>query len=102
MRETDLTRWSASKTTFGVGQNDHHRCREPHRRPGAAVRVRLGWSSRRPGPGWQAPGSVRASAAAALRTGAAAARALRRKDSAPVTADEESFTAAWRHAIRSI
>jgi len=45
---------------------------------------------------------VRASAAAALRTGAAAARALRREDSAPVTADEESFTAVWRHAIRSM
>src|SRR6266516_6029255 len=45
---------------------------------------------------------VRASEAAALRTGAAAARALRREDSAPVTADEESFTAVWRHAIRSM
>ena len=28
--------------------------------------------------------------------------ALRRKDNAPVTADEESFTAVWRHAIRSM
>ncbi len=45
---------------------------------------------------------VRASAAAALRTEAAAARALRRENSAPVTADEESFTAVWRHAIRSM
>ena len=45
---------------------------------------------------------VRASAAAALRSKAAAARALRRRDSEPVTADEESFTAAWRHAIRSM
>src|SRR5208283_4578656 len=35
-------------------------------------------------------------------TEAAAARALRREDSAPVTADEESFTAVWRHAIRSM
>ena len=26
----------------------------------------------------------------------------RREDSAPVTADEESFTAVWRHAIRSM
>src|SRR5208282_1434769 len=33
---------------------------------------------------------------------AAAARALRREDSAPVTADEESFTAVWHHAIRSM
>jgi hypothetical protein len=41
---------------------------------------------------------VRASAAAALRSQAAAARALRRQDHAPVTADEESFTAVWRHS----
>ncbi len=45
---------------------------------------------------------VRASAAAALRSDAAAARALRRKDAAPVTADEESFTAARHHMIRSM
>jgi Flp pilus assembly protein TadG len=32
----------------------------------------------------------------------AAARALRRKDGTPVTADEESFTAARRHMIRSM
>ena len=45
---------------------------------------------------------VRASAAAALNSQAAAARALRRKDNAPVTADQESFTAARHHAIRSM
>ena len=45
---------------------------------------------------------VRASAAAALRGEAAAARALRRDDSAPVSADEESFTAVWRHSVRSM
>ena len=45
---------------------------------------------------------VRASEAAALRTGAAAARALRRRDQQEITADEESFTAALRHAIRSM
>jgi predicted secreted protein len=45
---------------------------------------------------------TRASAAAALRSGHAAARALRRRDARPVTADEESFTAAWRHAVRSM
>ena len=28
--------------------------------------------------------------------------ALRRKDARPVTADEESFTAAWHHAVRSM
>ncbi len=45
---------------------------------------------------------VRASEAAALRTEAAAARALRRRNQQDVTADEESFTAALRHAIRSM
>ena len=45
---------------------------------------------------------TRASAAAALRSEHAAARALRRRDARPVTADEESFTAAWRHAVRSM
>ena len=45
---------------------------------------------------------VRASKAAALRGEHVAARALRRKDSAPVTADEESFTAARQHMIRSM
>ncbi|MGH3407747.1 MAG: hypothetical protein ACRDRJ_35385, partial [Streptosporangiaceae bacterium] len=29
-------------------------------------------------------------------------RALRRAGTEPVTADEESFTAAWRHAVRSV
>jgi hypothetical protein len=45
---------------------------------------------------------VRASEAATLRSGEAAARALRRKDAKPVTADEESFTAAWHHTVRSM
>jgi hypothetical protein len=45
---------------------------------------------------------VRASAAGALRSEAAAARALRCGNGAPVTADEESFTAARHHAIRSM
>jgi len=45
---------------------------------------------------------VRASAAGALRGEHAAARVLRRKDAAPVTADEESFTAVLRHMIRSM
>jgi hypothetical protein len=35
----------------------------------------------------------------ALDSGYAAARAQRRRDARPVTADEESFTAAWRHAV---
>ena len=45
---------------------------------------------------------TRAGETAALRSGHAAARALRRKDGAPVTADEESFTAARQHMIRSM
>jgi hypothetical protein len=45
---------------------------------------------------------VRASEAAALRSGHAAARALRRKDGAPVTADEESFTTARHLAARGV
>ena len=45
---------------------------------------------------------VRASDAAALRSEHAAARALRRRSRALVTADEESFTAGVRHAIRSM
>jgi hypothetical protein len=45
---------------------------------------------------------VRASAAAALRGEHAAARALRRRNAARVTADEESFIAVCRHAVRSM
>ena len=45
---------------------------------------------------------MRATAAAALPSQAAAARALRRRNRAMVTADEESFTAVWHHAIRSM
>jgi hypothetical protein len=41
-------------------------------------------------------------AAAALRSGTATARALRRQSHALPTADEESFTAVWHHAIRSM
>jgi hypothetical protein len=51
--------------------------------PSSAVR---GLGSRRCSGGWRA----------------AAARALRRRNYAPVTADEESFTATWRHTIRSM
>ena len=45
---------------------------------------------------------MRASAAAALHSDAADARALRRRQDTPVTADEESFTAVRHHAIRSM
>jgi hypothetical protein len=101
VRETYLTRWSASETTFGedkatiTGAGD--RTAGPVLRSGSPrLVIQEAWA-------WlTAAQLVRASAAAALRTETAAARALRRKDNAPVTADEESFTALWRHAIRSM
>ena len=101
VRETYLTRWSASETTFGEDKTTitgaGNRTSGPVLRSGSPrLVIQEAWA-------WLAGTQlVRASAAAALRTGAAAARALRREDSAPVTADEESFTAVWRHAIRSM
>jgi hypothetical protein len=101
VRETYLTRWSASETTFGEDKatitGAGNRTSGPVLRSGSPrLVIQEAWA-------WlTATQLVRASAAAALRTEAAAARALRREDSAPVTADEESFTATWRHAIRSM
>jgi len=101
VRETYLTRWSASETTFGEDKatitGAGNRTSGPVLRSGSP---RLVISEAR---AWlTATQLVRASAAAALRTEAAAARALRRRDSEPVTPDEESFTAVWRHAVRSM
>ncbi len=101
VREAYLTRWSASETTFGedkttiTGAGD--RTSGPVLRSGSPrLVIQEAWA-------WlTATQLVRASAAAALNSQAAAARALRRKDSAPVTADEESFTAARHHMIRSM
>jgi hypothetical protein len=101
VREAYLTRWSASETTFGedkatiTGAGD--RTSGPVLRSGSPRLVICeAWA-------WlTATQLVRASAAAALRSEAAAARALRRKDNTPVTADQESFTAVWRHAVRSM
>jgi hypothetical protein len=101
VRETYLTRWSASETTFGedkatiTGAGD--RTSGPVLRSGSPrLVIQEAWA-------WlTATQLARASAAAALRSQAAAARALRRRDSAPVTADEESFTAVWRHTVRSM
>ena len=101
VRETYLTRWSASETTFGEDKTTiagaGNRTSGPVLRSGSPrLVISEAWA-------WlTATQLVRAGAAAALRTEAAAARALRREDSAPVTADEESFTAVWRHAIRSM
>jgi hypothetical protein len=101
VREAYLTRWSASETTFGEDKatitGAGNRTSGPVLRSGSprlVISEAWAWLT-----GTQL---VRASAAAALHTEAAAARALRREDRAPVTADEESFTAVWRHAIRSM
>jgi len=99
VRETYLTRWSASETTFGEDKTTitgaGNRTSGPVLRSGSPrLVISEAWA-------WlTATQLVRASAAAALRSDAAAARALRRADGAPVTADEESFTAARQHAIR--
>ena len=101
VRETYLTRWSASETTFGEDKatiaGAGNGTSGPVLRSGSPrLVIQEAWA-------WlTAAQLVRASAAAALRGEAAAARALRRKDNAPVTADEESFTAAWHHTIRSM
>lgn len=101
VRGTYLTRWSASETTFGEDKSTitgaGNRTSGPVLRSGSprlAVQEAWAWLT--------ATQLVRASEAAALRTEAAAARALQRRSQQEVAADEESFTAALRHAIRSI
>src|SRR6266705_3369599 len=101
VRDTYLTRWSASETTFGEDKTTitgaGNRTSGPVLRSGSPrLVIQEAWA-------WlTAAQMVRASAAAVLRRSAAAARALRREDAAPVTADEESFTAVVRHMIRSM
>jgi hypothetical protein len=101
VRDTYLTRWSASETTFGEDKTTitgaGNRTSGPVLRSGSPrLVIQEAWA-------WlTATQLTRASAAAALRSEAAQARALRRKDAAPVTADEESFTAVVRHMIRSM
>jgi hypothetical protein len=87
VREAYLTRWGASETTFGEDKatitGAGNRTSGPVLRSGSprlVISEAWAWLT-----GTQL---VRASAAAALRTEAAAARALRREDRAPVTADE--------------
>ncbi len=101
VRDTYLTRWSASETTFGEDKSTitgaGNRTSGPVLRSGCPrLVIQEAWA-------WlTATQLVRASEAAALRTEAAAARARRRRNQQEVTADEESFTAALRHAIRSM
>jgi len=99
VRDTYLTRRSASQTTSGEDKSTitgaGNRTSGPVLRSGSprlAVREAWAWPT--------AARLVRASQAAALRTGAAAARARRRRSQQDVTADGESLTAALRHAIR--
>ena len=101
VRDAYLTRWSASETTFGEDKSTiagaGRRTSGPVLRSGSPrLVIQEAWA-------WlTATQLVRASEAAALRTEAAAARALRRRSRTRATADEESFTAGLRHAIRSM
>jgi Insertion element 4 transposase N-terminal len=101
VRDAYLTRWSADETTFGEDKTTitgaGNRTSGPVLRSGCPrLVIQEAWA-------WLTGTQLaRASAAAALRSGHAAARARRRRDQAPVTADEESFTASVRHAIRSM
>ena len=101
VREAYLTRWGASETPFGEDKTPMagagNRTSGPVLRSGSPrLVIQEAWA-------WlTATQLTRAGEAAALRGEAAAARALRRKDAAPVTADEESFTAARHHMIRSM
>ncbi len=101
VRDTYLTRWSASETTFGEDKTTiagaGNRTSGPVLRSGSPrLVIQEAWA-------WlTATQLTRAGEAAALRSEHAAARALRRQDAAPVTADEESFTAARHHMIRSM
>ena len=74
------------------GQDDDHRRREPHQRPGPAVRLPAAGHPGSLGLADRHPARPRQRRRRAPQR-AAAARALRRRNRAPVTADEESFTA---------
>jgi len=101
IRQAYPARWTASETTFGEDKatitGAGNRTSGPVLRSGCPQLVlQEAWA-------WlTATQLVRAGEAATLRSEEAAARALRRKDARPVTADEESFTAAWHHAVRSM
>jgi hypothetical protein len=101
LRDAYPHRWTASETTFGEDKatiaGAGSRTSGPVLRSGSPrLAEQEAWA-------WLAGTQlVRAVEAAALRGEEAAARALRRRDAKPVTADEESFTAAWHHAVRSV
>ncbi|MGH3170415.1 MAG: hypothetical protein ACRDN0_31600 [Trebonia sp.] len=101
IRDAYPNRWTASETTFGEDKatitGAGRRTSGPVLRSGCPRLVEQeAWA-------WLAGTQlIRASEAATLRSEEAAARALRRQNAEQVTADEESFTAAWRHAVRSM
>jgi hypothetical protein len=101
LRDAYPNRWTASETTFGEDKatiaGAGNRTSGPVLRSGCPLLVEQeAWA-------WLTSTQlVRASEAATLRSEEAAARALRRAGARPVTADEESFTAAWHHAVRSM
>ncbi len=101
LRAAYPNRWTASETTFGEDKatiaGAGNRTSGPVLRSGSPrLAEQEAWA-------WLTSTQlVRASEAATLRSEEAAARALRRTGARPVTADEESFTAAWRHAVRSM
>jgi hypothetical protein len=101
VRDAYLTRWSAAETTFGEDKTTiagaGNRTSGPVLRSGSPrLVIQEAWA-------WlTATQLVRASDAAALRSEHGAVRALRRRSRALATADEESFTAGVRHAIRSM
>lgn len=101
VRDAYLTRWSAAETTFGENKTTiagaGNRTSGPvlrSGRPRLVVQEAWAWLT--------GTHLVRAGQAAAPRSDHAAARSLRRKNARPVTAEEESFAAGVRHAIRSM
>jgi Insertion element 4 transposase N-terminal len=101
VRDAYMTRWSASETTFGEDKSAiagaGNRTSGPvlrSGRPRLVIQEAWAWLT--------GTHLVRASEAASLRSEHATARAQRRHGRREVTADEESFTAARHHAIRSM
>lgn len=101
VRDGYTTRWSASETPFG--ENKATIAGAGNRTSGPVLRSGCPQLAEQEAWAWlTATQLVRASAVSSLRGEEAAARSLRRKDAGPVTADEESFTAAWHCAVRSM
>ena len=102
VRDTYLTRWSASETTFGEDKTTITGRGEPHLRPRPALRLpaaghpgSLGLADRHPaGPRQRSRRAAQRGTPPPARCAAGTPR--------PVTADEESFTAARHHMIRSM